>query len=328
MEMQHLQTIQKIVIDNASLVQFTEEFEPVLKILLERDYQIVLMTPDLATWGHWQDCCVVLSGSQEEKLNYLNNQCQDTVWVTDSETLQKECVQKQVLFVHFATPSSSNFAIHCETLKDMVALFDPSELAIRQIAQDFIEQKEAAPQQALIVCVEGAEQCGHVYLVEKLVQQLEQFGQLVQGLDLTDFAHQSWTKTEQGRWIFQEILTPFADNERVLIEEPPLWAVEREIGIFPLFLSPEMILVIWGTFLLSSDLPSKNILLELSEKTATARLFGIDDRENFDPSFVGKYKETEGLHYQNYLQTIDEVIHWRVNFNNFHAFRLSATNAL
>ena len=317
--MNDLTKIQKVVIDLASLERFTEELEPVLEVLLERDYQIVLMTSDLEKWSDWKGRCGLMIGSEKERLSYLK---QDTIWVTDADVLQKECDQRQVFCVRFSKSSVQNFAIDCESFKELVALLDPSYLTTIQIAQDLIAQKEIMPQHAMIVCVEGAEQCGHIYLVEKLVEQLEQSGQFVQGLDLTGLSEQLWQNTEQGKWVLQTILVPFANSERILIEKPPLWAIEQEISIFPLFLSPEMILVVWGSFLMTSHVKSQNILLKLSDKAATARVFGIDDRENFDPDFIEKYRKTEGRHYQQYLKTIDEVIHWRVNFDNFHAFRM------
>ena len=95
----------------------------------------------------------------------------------------------------------------------------------------------------------------------------------------------------------------------------------------PFFLAPEMILLIWGTTVFLPEfekLIDVRVLLELSAKTAAARLFALDDRENFDQSFVETYLQKEGKYYADYLSEYDvpSKIDYRINFENFNAFRL------
>ena len=99
-----------------------------------------------------------------------------------------------------------------------------------------------------------------------------------------------------------------------------------EKPIFPFFLAPEMVLLIWGTTIFLPEFENLfdiKILLELSEKTAAARMFGIDDRQNFDQKFVDAYSKKEGKFYSNYLieNNVIEKIDYRIDFNNFYAFR-------
>ena len=87
-----------------------------------------------------------------------------------------------------------------------------------------------------------------------------------------------------------------------------------------------MVLLIWGTTIFLPEFENLfdiKILLELSEKTAAARMFGIDDRQNFDQKFVDAYSKKEGKFYSNYLieNNVIEKIDYRIDFNNFYAFR-------
>jgi hypothetical protein len=64
--------------------------------------------------------------------------------------------------------------------------------------------------------------------------------------------------------------------------------------------------------------------LDLSPRTATARLFEIDEREEFDQSFIETYQQREGRLYQNYLAEFDveSQLDYRIDFENLNAFRL------
>ena len=100
-----------------------------------------------------------------------------------------------------------------------------------------------------------------------------------------------------------------------------------EIIITPFFLAPEMILLVWGTTVFLPEIENLidlRVLLELSEKTAAARMFSLDDRENFDQSFVETYLKKEGKYYADYLGqfNVHEQIDYRIDFENFNAFRM------
>ena len=106
---------------------------------------------------------------------------------------------------------------------------------------------------------------------------------------------------------------------------------KHEISTMPFFLAPEMILLVWGTtvFLPEFDnLIDLRVLLELSEKTAAARMFALDDRENFDQSFIDTYLKKEGRYYADYLDhyNVQNQIDFRINFDNFNAFRMKESS--
>ena len=88
-----------------------------------------------------------------------------------------------------------------------------------------------------------------------------------------------------------------------------------------------MILLVWGTTVFlpeMEDLIDLRMLLELSEKTAAARMFSLDERENFDQSFVDTYLKKEGKFYADYLDQFNvyDQIDYRIDFDNFNAFRM------
>ncbi|MBT4185208.1 MAG: hypothetical protein HOE10_08160, partial [Deltaproteobacteria bacterium] len=136
-----------------------------------------------------------------------------------------------------------------------------------------------------------------------------------------------WRSEEIRDWVVEEVLQPYSRGQQVYFENPPQFIQEYELCTFPFFLAPEMILLIWGTTIFLPEfekLIDVRVLLELSAKTAAARLFALDDRENFDQSFVETYLQKEGKYYANYLSDYDvqNKIDYRINFENFNAFRL------
>ena len=55
-----------------------------------------------------------------------------------------------------------------------------------------------------------------------------------------------------------------------------------------------MVLIIWGTTIFLPELEKiidLRFLLELSDRTAAARMFSLDERQNFDKSFVETYQK-------------------------------------
>ena len=92
-----------------------------------------------------------------------------------------------------------------------------------------------------------------------------------------------------------------------------------------------MILVVWGTTVFLPEMENLidvRVLLELSKKTAAARMFSLDERENFDQSFVETYLKKEGKYYSDYLDQfkVYDQIDFLIDFNNFNAFRMKNTS--
>ena len=135
-----------------------------------------------------------------------------------------------------------------------------------------------------------------------------------------------WRSEKIRNWVIEDVLRPYSLGQQVYFENPPENIKDYEICTFPFFLAPEMILLVWGTTLFLPEfekLIDLRFLLELSVKTAAARLFGLDDRENFDQSFIETYQQKEGKYYADYLTQYDvqNKIDYRINFENFNAFR-------
>ena len=329
--LQQITEIETIIIDLESLGKFAQECEPVLETLIEREFQVVLLATDIEKWEQWKDRCV-LSTSREEILNNFQENAQNVMCVTDSNSLQNQCIQMQIIVICLESKAYHEAMIRLLNFQDLVMLLDPSRLASMQIAQELAIQKDAQPEKAMMVLVEGVENCGHIVFVVQLIEQLEQCQQMVSGLDLTELktlehAPNYWNDPAQRDWVMHKIINPFSKNERLLIKDAPEWAVEKDITEFPLFLTPEMIFVVWGSCLLTDGIEaidSKKIFLNLSDKAATARLFGINQEENFDPAFIEKYQATEGHLYHQYLQQscFQSLSDWQVQFDSLEAFRI------
>ena len=53
-------------------------------------------------------------------------------------------------------------------------------------------------------------------------------------------------------------------------------------------------------------------------------MFSLDERENFDQSFVDTYLKKEGKYYADYLDqfNVHDQIDVLIDFDNFNAFRI------
>lgn len=344
----NINEIKRILIDTEHLPfepkPLTEEwsvFEQLVRILADRDFFVIVSTLDSTHYLAWKSHpnITVLEQKLDVTTLELNpSLLSNTIlWVTENRAFQKILREKkQWIAVQRASTSHPEFLSY-DHLADLLQFLDPSALTASLLSQQILEAKAANPSRPLVVGIGGPEDCGPDFFVQRLVESLEVEGEwLVQGLDGTSFfqilsaedeQRHYWRSPEVKDWTLQSILEPFGKGERILIETPPSFLGEEGSEGFPLFLSPEMILVVWGTTLFTKELQpwiQWPILLELTPKAAAARLYGIDDRENFDPALIEKYQEHDGKFYKKYLEKhrVDPYVKSRVHYDNFHAFRL------
>ena len=228
----------------------------------------------------------------------------------------------------------------------MLQIFHPSKITAADLSATLLKIKQDSEQVPLMLGIGGPDECGHSFFVGELIDAFEDQEMLVTSLDLsqvlgTEFQKKDqsgamspsslWHSNEIRDWVIKDVLRPYSNGQQVYIENPPEIIQEYEISTFPLFLAPEMILLVWGTTLFLPEfenLIDLRILLELSTKTAAARMFALDDRENFDQSFINTYLQKEGKYYADYLVKYDvqNKIDYRINFENFNAFRIQEKN--
>lgn len=339
------QKIERIVFDLNHLPKMLtseddegKSFRQIITMLVERDFKIVLLSEHPEQFSDWQNhkaisLLSVAISPQELLANHKALFTEVVFWVTNDRELQQCIAENQSFFAYGESDGDAPKGLHYEYLRDLLEVFNPSQHTALILSEQIIEMKQKAPEKPLIVGVGGPDDCGHSYFVGELVEILQQSDFLIEGIDLTELMgsefHQQnyWRTSEIQNFMESDVLTPFSKGERVFIEESPRYLEAYETNIYPFFLAPEMILIVWGTTLFTPSFQNMidwSVLLELSPRVAAARLFGVDERDNFDQEFVKKYESAEGKLYQNYLHTfqVNDFVNHRVNFNNFHAFRL------
>lgn len=342
--------VRKIVFDLSSLESQTsgeeeDNFRQIVNILTERDYTVLLWSAELidihSTWPKNPLVKHIKAAADNWELLFQNKEltARNCLWVTHQSDLQQELIRRERLVAGQNMITDTPNSVHLQFFSDLLALCDPSVQTAMSLAQDIAQLKYKAPKIPLVVGIGGPDECGHPYFCEALVTELEKYEFVVEGMDLTQVlgteyrikneSEDYWKTPEIRDWLVKNTLKPFSEGQRVFLEEAPNWVEVFEVFEPPLFLAPEMVLVVWGTTLFIPELEPYldwKIVLELTPRVAAARLFGIDDRENFAPSFVDKYMKTEGQLYNRYLDenNVMDKVGSVVNFNNFHAFRMQS----
>ncbi|MBF0279470.1 MAG: hypothetical protein HQM13_16855 [SAR324 cluster bacterium] len=337
-----LRQIRTVVFDLNSLPNIISDeeldsFKQILRVLIARDFNITLLLENEAYPSEWRnraEIAVINIPKNEPSLLFRNSVLfsAEIFWVTENSEIQQHLTNQQCLFAYGTLPGEDLSGLHYEHFQDLVELLHPSKQTAILLSDTILQLKNQAPKLPLLVGIGGPEECGHAYFVEALIEELENSDYLIEGIDLTDLLSTEfhmgdyWRSREIQDWTMNELLLPFAEGKRICIESPPEFMRSHETNAYPFFLAPEMILVVWGntTFLPQiQEITDWSILLELSPKVATARLFGISEEENFDPDFIRKYEENDGRLYQGYLKKfgVENWVEQKVDFNNFQAFR-------
>ncbi|MGK5093396.1 hypothetical protein WDW89_15475 [Deltaproteobacteria bacterium TL4] len=339
----HPNQIHRIVFDLNSIGKsFKPEdwasFEESIRILSDRDFKVILISKSELPFDpkKYTEISVLNEKTLEVLPQNMSLLSQDVFWVSDEHEVQSALSEHRQFFAGGTSTAVHYGGKQYQYLRDLIFIFNPSEISAQNIADSILKAKDNAPKEPFIVGVGGPEECGHEFFIEHLTEAIENRGVITVGMDLNEvlgneFLVQSqgtnyWRSSEIGNWILDVIVLPYLRGERVYIEKPPEFIELYEITLFPFFLAPEMVLLLWGTtlFLPEFERFDAHILLELSPKSATARLFGLDDREDFDSQFIEDYEKKEGKLYREYLDKyhVQDRINYRVDFNNFHAFRL------
>ena len=266
----------------------------------------------------------------------------DVFWFTEEPELQTKLSETTRNFAGSTGSTLQNGGMQYQYLQDILQIFHPSKITAADLSSKLVKLKHESPQVPLIVGIGGPDECGHVFFVSELTEALEDQELLVSGLDLsqvlgTEFQKQKisgkksklslWRSEEIQNWIVEEVMRPYSNGQQVYFEKIPEIINDYEITTTPFFLAPEMILLVWGTTVFLPEMENMidlRVLLELSDKTAAARMFSLDERENFDQSFVETYLKKEGKYYADYLDNfkVHDQIDYCIDFNNFNAFRM------
>ncbi len=344
----HPSHIRLLVFDLDSLtVKFDQEawdkFRQFLGVFADRDFETVLIAESIqaSEWNSYANLSVIQSTGTEAFKNNSSLSGQNVFWFSEHPDLQIKLATSTKNFAGSIGQTAKNGGLQYQHLYDMLQIFHPSKITAEDLSATLFNLKQNSEQVPLMLGIGGPDECGHSFFVGELIDSLEDQGLLVSSLDLsqvlgTEFqqhdnsgtlsASSFWRSEKIRNWVIEDVLRPYSLGQQVYFENPPENIKDYEICTFPFFLAPEMILLVWGTTLFLPEfekLIDLRFLLELSVKTAAARLFGLDDRENFDQSFIETYQQKEGKYYADYLTQYDvqNKIDYRINFENFNAFR-------
>jgi hypothetical protein len=344
----HPSHIRLLVFDLDSLtVKFDQEawdkFRQFLGVFADRDFETVLIAESIqaSEWNSYANLSVIQSTGTEAFKNNSSLSGENVFWFSEHPDLQIKLATSTKNFAGSIGQTAKNGGLQYQHLYDMLQIFHPSKITAEDLSATLFNLKQNSEQVPLMLGIGGPDECGHSFFVGELIDSLEDQGLLVSSLDLsqvlgTEFqqhdnsgtlsASSFWRSEKIRNWVIEDVLRPYSLGQQVYFENPPENIKDYEICTFPFFLAPELILLVWGTTLFLPEfekLIDLRFLLELSVKTAAARLFGLDDRENFDQSFIETYQQKEGKYYADYLTQYDvqNKIDYRINFENFNAFR-------
>ncbi|MEE8177553.1 MAG: hypothetical protein V3T65_06130, partial [Acidobacteriota bacterium] len=150
-----------------------------------------------------------------------------------------------------------------------------------------------------------------------LKRELENMGcPLVELLDLSpllssgdseesdDDGARQWRDPAVGDWLMEAVLAPLKAGQRVFVDTLPPEIPEAFQAHLPLFVSEESIVVILAERLFTQEILSLldySILLEVSPRESTRRIYEIPEAQEFDEKFEAQYLAKEGRAYKNYL---------------------------
>lgn len=348
----HPNQIRLLVFDLDSLtVNIDQEkwdnFRQFLRVLDDRDFEIVLVSESIeaSEWNSYNKLSVLQYTTIDALKKNTALTGKDVFWFTEQPELQIKLSSTTRNFAGSTGSTTHNGGMQYQYLHDMLQIFHPSKITATDLSAKLVKLKQDSPQVPLIIGIGGPDECGHVFFVSELIEALEDQELLVTGMDLsqvlgTEFQRQYismeksistlWRTEEIRNWVIEDVMRPYSQGQQVYFEKLPEMIHEYEISTMPFFLAPEMILLVWGTTVFLPEfekLIDLRVLLELSEKTAAARMFALDDRENFDQSFIDTYLKKEGKYYADYLNrfNVQNQVDFRVNFDNFNAFRMKET---
>ena len=321
-----------------------DNFRQFLLILNDRDFDTLLISESVeaSDWESFSRLTVLQNKTENVFKNNPALLAKDVFWFSDKPKIQKMISHTSQNFAGSNGCTIQNGGLQYQHLLDMLQIFHPSRISAADLSENLFKLKCHSQQVPLMLGIGGPDDCGHSFFIGELTDALEDQKLLVSSLDLSDvlgtefqnntvstekLSSSLWRSEEIRDWVIEEVLLPYSQGQQVFFENTPQFIQDYELCTFPFFLAPEMILLIWGTTVFIPEfekLIDIRVLLELSEKTAAARLLALDDRENFDQSFVETYLQKEGKYYAEYLLQYDvyNKIDYRINFENFNAFRL------
>jgi hypothetical protein len=211
---------------------------------------------------------------------------------------------------------------------------------IGDLVEAIAAKRRGMTRKSLLVGLGGPVLSGYQAFALDLKRDLELAGHpLVELLDLSPFLHASddesapppqpgfWRERRAGEWLLRDVLGPIHAGRQVYVERLPPEAPPAFAAHLPLYLSEESVVLAFAEMLFVPEvraLLDLSILLDVSPKETTRRLYEMPDDEEFDPKFIEQYLAHDGKAYGEYLRTyrVEAQVDVRIDANRRSAFTL------
>ncbi len=299
--------------------------------MLERDYQIYLCSsttkdggPDELrgqSFAHrgltWLPGAMPPSKAQLGQFPALA--AATTLWISDDTAIESWVRQLGLPFVSLGRGTASfSDRLQLAGWGELAGLLDPTAQTVRQVAEAIAELRRTRPPGPILVGIGGPPASGFESFALELKRTLESGPlTLVDLLDLSGFvsigkprsggqpaAGGGFPRDAGDKWLVERVLHPLAAGEAVYVEQASDVVPEEFRHHFPMYLSPESIVLVLGEAVFQRairDLLHLAVLVEVGAAETARRLFEIPDGETFDEAFVEQYLERDGREYNEYL---------------------------
>lgn len=346
-----LKTIRTVALDISGVNADHETQDETAELvwhLLQRGYQVYLFSTnekeDLATEDFQHPRLAFLNEEMPPGSALLSRypelEASTTLWVTEDAHLQDWIRQGDMPFASLAEPPEGSGGTRIPRWSELVALLDPTAFALDEIAAILAEQRHHKPGRPLLVGVGGPPLSGYQDFAVSLRNRLQSEDlPLVELMDLSTLLRSTdallgepdraspWISPEVGRWVVDEVLEPLRAGRRVFVEHRPEVLPRDFDPHFPLFLSEESVVLVFGELLYTPEVAERldiSILLELDPEEMTRRLYEIPPDQRFDPKFTEQFQSREGRVYGEYLREarMPERASFRVDASRDNVFVL------
>ncbi|MDH4225916.1 MAG: hypothetical protein OEW12_09750 [Deltaproteobacteria bacterium] len=319
--------IKTVILDVAYAFEKQEGMEEATDLiwnLLDRDYQVFLVSSNQNHNLSKENFSHPRLTIQTEMPQNPDNLPVDSplmlpqaLWVTDHPPTQKWLMAEQKYLVHKNEISENLLTQRVVHLSELAWLLDPSLYSMAHVLDCIRDKLEKPPGKSLIVAIGGPPKSFYERFGLGLKDYLEsQEISLVETVDMAHFLKTvdevmesppesgPWHHGEIRDWLLETILKPAGSGDKILIENgPPLFSSELET-LFPFFLAPGSVLILYGEMVFQKEIQPLidiSVLVECSDTEITRRLYEFSEGIHFEPKFTTAYQETSGKIYNKYL---------------------------
>ena len=239
-----------------------------------------------------------------------------TLWISDMPAVLQWAAERSALTFSMREKTASFAeAVQVGSWSELANLLDPTTQTARQIADAIAEVRRSQPKMAVLVGLGGPPASGYDRLALEVKRVLEAGADsLVELLDTTPLFPVGASSPDAAgplspnspiMWWVDTVLRPAANGERVYIEAPPSNVPNDMKDLFPLFVSEESVVLLFGEAVFHRALRpllDLAVLVEVDPSETARRDYEIPEGEAFDEAMTQQYLEKDGRAYAQYLE--------------------------